>query len=251
MSHIGIAQQGKRRSGGIHHGDGAGGSGAGGSGADGAKNDNQAKRGKRETKETKAKSTPSRPGVYGRMTRQFRPSLREELARAEAELATTQAAGASAQWPVAMWARVAELETEKEDHDKALAELTEDFEGRLQEEVSILERERGEKEGLIAEFDETRRQLEEDVDREIEELKEKYEAKLATEREAALRLKGENGIMRKKFTALQKDIEDQKEAMRYGDMMGEVAPSRPARRRAQRSLLQPGPGLTSRAALAQ
>jgi len=49
------------------------------------------------------------------------------------------------------------------------------------------------------------------VDREIEELKEKYEAKLASEREAALRLKGENGIMRKKFTALQKDIEDQKD----------------------------------------
>merc|ERR1719174_2350184 len=103
------------------------------------------------------------------------------------------------------------LEMEKEDHDKALAELTEDFEGRLQEEVSILERERGEKEGLIAEFDETRKQLEEDVDKEIEDLKERYEAKLATEREAALRLKGENGIMRKKFTALQKDIEDQKD----------------------------------------
>ena len=32
------------------------------------------------------------------------------------------------------------------------------------EEVSILERERGEKEGLIAEFDETRRQLEEEGD---------------------------------------------------------------------------------------
>ena len=75
----------------------------------------------------------------------------------------------------------------------------------------MLERERAEKEGLIAEFEETRKQLEEDVDREIEELKEKYEAKLATEREAALRLKGENGIMRKKFTALQKDIEDQKD----------------------------------------
>ena len=75
----------------------------------------------------------------------------------------------------------------------------------------MLEREKGEKEGLIQEFDETRRQLEEDVDREIEELKEKYEAKLTTEREAALRLKGDNGIMRKKFTALQKDIEDQKD----------------------------------------
>ena len=138
----------------------------------------------------------------------------------------------------------------REDHERALEELTNEYEGRLQEEMTVLEREKGEKEGLIQEFDETRRQLEEDVtaappraerpapvvlrawggvvlvavldararcvgvaqvDREIEELKEKYEAKLATEREAALRLKGENGIMRKKFTALQKDIEDQKD----------------------------------------
>ena len=103
------------------------------------------------------------------------------------------------------------VEVEREDHERAMAELTDDFEGRLQEEVSVLETERSEKEGLVAEFDETRRQLEEDVDREIEELKEKYEAKLTTEREAALRLKGENGIMRKKFTALQKDIEHQKD----------------------------------------
>merc|ERR1719475_40981 len=94
------------------------------------------------------------------------------------------------------------LSMHTEDHERALEELTTEYEGRLQEEMSVLEREKGEKEGLIQEFDETRRQLEEDVDREIEELKEKYEAKLATEREAALRLKGENGIMRKKFSAL-------------------------------------------------
>jgi chromosome segregation ATPase len=100
-----------------------------------------------------------------------------------------------------------------EDNERALADLSEEMEQKLQEEVTVLERERTEKEGLVAEFDETRRQLEEDVDREIEELKEKYEAKLATEREAALRLKGENGIMRKKFTALQKEIEDQKDAI--------------------------------------
>lgn len=34
------------------------------------------------------------------------------------------------------------------------------------------------------------------------------------EREASLRLKGENGIMRKKFNALQKDIEAQKEEIK-------------------------------------
>eukprot|EP00967_Tisochrysis_lutea_P113131 scaffold179357_cov19-Tisochrysis_lutea.AAC.5 len=38
--------------------------------------------------------------------------------------------------------------------------------------------------------------------------------RLAGEREASLRLKGENGIMRKKFNALQKDIEAQKEEIK-------------------------------------
>ena len=37
---------------------------------------------------------------------------------------------------------------------------------------------------------------------------------LAAEKEATLRLKGENGIMRKKFSALQKDIEDQREEIK-------------------------------------
>ena len=99
-----------------------------------------------------------------------------------------------------------------------MQELTDGYENQLQEEAAVLERERGEKEGLIQEFEETRKQLEEDVDREIEDLKEKYETKLASEREAALRLKGENGIMRKKFTALQKDIEDQKDEINGGDL---------------------------------
>lgn len=39
-------------------------------------------------------------------------------------------------------------------------------------------------------------------------------ARLQTEREASLRLKGENGIMRKKFNALQKDIEAQREEIK-------------------------------------
>jgi hypothetical protein len=37
---------------------------------------------------------------------------------------------------------------------------------------------------------------------------------LQSEKEATLRLKGENGIMRKKFNALQKDIEAQKEEIK-------------------------------------
>lgn len=40
----------------------------------------------------------------------------------------------------------------------------------------------------------------------------RFESQLAAEREATLRYKGENGIMKKKFTVLTKDIEDQKVA---------------------------------------
>jgi hypothetical protein len=38
----------------------------------------------------------------------------------------------------------------------------------------------------------------------------RYEGRLAAEREAGLRLKGENGIMKKKFSTLQKEIDDQR-----------------------------------------
>ena len=70
------------------------------------------------------------------------------------------------------------------------------------------------KQSVEREAEETRDQLADDIDKEIEQLKEKYDAKLATERDATLRLKGENGIMRKKFKALQKDIDDQTENIR-------------------------------------
>jgi hypothetical protein len=69
---------------------------------------------------------------------------------------------------------------QNEEHEARVQELTDGYENQLQEEAAVLERERGEKEGLIQEFEETRKQLEEDVDREIEDLKEKYETKLAS-----------------------------------------------------------------------
>merc|ERR1719440_2281210 len=66
----------------------------------------------------------------------------------------------------------------------------------------------------MKEFEETQNQLEQDIDQEIEDLKGRYENKLNAEREATLRYKGENGIMKKKFNALQKDIEDQREEIK-------------------------------------
>jgi len=64
---------------------------------------------------------------------------------------------------------------------------------------------------LTAEYAETKRQLLEDFDTEILELNEKYVTILNEERESTLRLKGENGVMKKKFTSLQNEIEDQVE----------------------------------------
>lgn len=101
-----------------------------------------------------------------------------------------------------------------ESHERVIQELTEEYESKIQDEQMNSQQVQQEKEENLREFEETKRQLEEDTDREIEELKERYEVKLAAEREIGLRLKGENGIMKKKFHALQKDIDDQKEEIK-------------------------------------
>jgi len=64
---------------------------------------------------------------------------------------------------------------------------------------------------LQREYDETRTQLLEDLDTEILEIKEKYQGMLSEEKSQALQLKGENGVMKKKFVALQNEIDELKE----------------------------------------
>jgi len=59
-----------------------------------------------------------------------------------------------------------------------------------------------------------------------------YDEKVKTSREATLKYKEENGIMRKKFTVLQKEMEDQKThfpggAGRGGQLSAAKAPSFP------------------------
>lgn len=96
-------------------------------------------------------------------------------------------------------------------HMEDMERLKETFEEDLREKQVQCKRVEEGKNIINRQFDETKRQLEEDTDKEIEELKNKYDTKLHAERDATLRLKGENGIMNKKFSALKKDIEDQKE----------------------------------------
>ncbi|KAJ0409484.1 hypothetical protein P43SY_002374 [Pythium insidiosum] len=99
-------------------------------------------------------------------------------------------------------------------HERYVCEVTEDFEQRLNEDRQLRVQMEDENEELNREYAETVRQVEADVDEEIETLKKRYEDKLHAEREATLRFKGENGIMKKKFSALQKDIEDQRDQIK-------------------------------------
>ncbi|KAJ0409573.1 hypothetical protein ATCC90586_010084 [Pythium insidiosum] len=101
-----------------------------------------------------------------------------------------------------------------ESHTQFLAEMTTEYDQKVAQEQELQAKCAKAKEQLVHTNETLKRQLEEDAELEIEELKMRYEAKLQEEREATLRLKGENGIMKKKFSALQKDIEDQKEEIR-------------------------------------
>ncbi|XP_075472167.1 cilia- and flagella-associated protein 57 isoform X2 [Ascaphus truei] len=96
----------------------------------------------------------------------------------------------------------------EESKNQCLEELTEYYEAKLQDKVSQLQLAQEESRQHLREFEETKKQIEEDGDREIQDVKIKYERRLREERETSLRLKGESGIMRKKFTSLQKDIEE-------------------------------------------
>ncbi|KAL7692512.1 putative quinoprotein alcohol dehydrogenase-like superfamily [Plasmopara halstedii] len=101
-----------------------------------------------------------------------------------------------------------------ESHTHFLAEMTTEYDRKVAHEQELQAACEKIKEELIATNEALKHSIEEDADLEIEELKSKYELKLSDEREATLLLKGENGIMKKKFSALQKDIEDQREEIR-------------------------------------
>ncbi|KAM6172387.1 cilia- and flagella-associated protein 57 [Erethizon dorsatum] len=101
-----------------------------------------------------------------------------------------------------------QLRDNDETKSQTLEELTEFYEAKLQEKSSLLEEAQEDVRQQLREFEETKKQIEEDEDREIQDIKTKYEKKLRDEKESNLRLKGETGIMRKKFSSLQKEIEE-------------------------------------------
>lgn len=101
-----------------------------------------------------------------------------------------------------------------ERHTHFLAEMTTEYDQKVSHEQELQGKCAKSKNAQINTNETLKKQLEEDAELEIEEMKTRYELKLQEEREATLRLKGENGIMKKKYSALHKDIEDQKEEIR-------------------------------------
>jgi cilia- and flagella-associated protein 57 len=99
-------------------------------------------------------------------------------------------------------------------HASTMARVTNELERRLEE---VKER----RAGLIKDVDggrqdwgEMRAQMENDLDDEVSGTRRAYQDRLDGEREQALKYKGENGIMKKKFAALQRDIEENKDSIR-------------------------------------
>lgn len=107
-----------------------------------------------------------------------------------------------------------QMQEREEDRERSLEELTEYYETKLQESTTQLNQAHDEARQQSQEYEETKKQIEEDGDREILDIKNTFEKKLREEREANMKLKGETGIMRKKFTSLQKEIDDHKEEIK-------------------------------------
>ncbi|XP_038819293.1 cilia- and flagella-associated protein 57 [Salvelinus namaycush] len=101
-----------------------------------------------------------------------------------------------------------QLQAMEDSKGRALEELTLFYEAKLQEKILMLGQCQDESRQQVREFEESKKQMEEDGDREIQDIRIKYERKLRVEKEINLRLKGETGVMRKKFSSLQKDIDD-------------------------------------------
>lgn len=94
--------------------------------------------------------------------------------------------------------------TDMEDaREKALQELTEHYQAKLQEKEVQLDQASDEQRQQLRESEELQRQTEEDADREILDLKNRYERQLRQRWEENTKLRGEVGILSKKVSTIQ------------------------------------------------
>ncbi|XP_041912329.1 cilia- and flagella-associated protein 57-like isoform X1 [Alosa sapidissima] len=112
-----------------------------------------------------------------------------------------------------------QLQTMVQEKEAALQGLTLYYEGTMKEKELLLEQCQEEARMQLREFEESKRQMEEDSDHEIQDLHLRYERLLTEERETNLKMKGDTGIIKKKFSSLQKEIDDKN--MQFERMKGE------------------------------
>ncbi|KAK2860815.1 hypothetical protein Q7C36_004981 [Tachysurus vachellii] len=91
---------------------------------------------------------------------------------------------------------------------RALEDMTQFYESKLQEKLFELDQCQDASQQQLREFEEIKTQIEEDGDLELHDIRVKYERKLWEEKETNLKLGGETRVMKKKFTSLQKEIDD-------------------------------------------
>jgi hypothetical protein len=100
---------------------------------------------------------------------------------------------------------------QQQTHQRYLVELEADFKQKLEENKAQRVKLEADRDVLNREYKEVQQQLEDDVDQEIEQLRRNYEDKLAAAREATLKYKAGNGIIRKKFSIVTREIDDQRD----------------------------------------
>ncbi|XP_042564894.1 cilia- and flagella-associated protein 57 [Clupea harengus] len=90
----------------------------------------------------------------------------------------------------------------------ALQNLKLHYEGQIQEMQLLLDQCQEESRTQQREFEESKKQMEEDSDCEIQDMRLRHGRLLTAERETNLKMKGETGTMKKKFSSIQKEIDE-------------------------------------------
>ncbi len=100
------------------------------------------------------------------------------------------------------------VEDYEEETRKRIIQMQHDYERKIKLKNQEIAKMMDVMNSQAKEFDEVISQSDVDNDVEIQNLGRKYEARLQKERDDYAKLKGENGIMNKKFTTLNKEIDD-------------------------------------------
>lgn len=102
------------------------------------------------------------------------------------------------------------LEDLKNNHSLELKKIVENYTGQIYQKNQLFEELQEEIADHVRVHEQVKAQIEDDADREIVEIRSNYESQLYEERQTTLKLKGEAGVLRNRYSACQKTIDDLK-----------------------------------------